>query len=199
MRRAGSASPEATSAARTRSLASLTALSGNPTMAKCGSPGATWTCTSTARASMPSNATVVTRWTISSPPPARQRSATAARRKEHLGNRAAAPKERSIARFRLFRPLPNDDGCGPPTGRVGLCVLEFVSGDRDVGPLLAGFGPVRVGTAFDPKIEIASTDRIGAKKDESSAHDRFVLVRSAAKAGIGGDFRKGCPHQGRGK
>jgi len=61
--RAGSARPEATSAARIRALASLTALSGNPTMAKCGKPGATCTCTSTARASMPSNATVLTRWT----------------------------------------------------------------------------------------------------------------------------------------
>ena len=43
MRRAGSARPEATSAARTRSLASDTALSGKPTILKAGSPGATCT------------------------------------------------------------------------------------------------------------------------------------------------------------
>src|ERR1700686_2913554 len=86
IRLAGSARPEATSAARTRSLASLTALSGNPTMAKCSRPGATWTCTSTARASMPSNATVVTRWTMPLPPLASQSNASVARRKEHLGN-----------------------------------------------------------------------------------------------------------------
>ena len=55
------ASPDATSAARTRSRASLTALSGKPTILNAGSPGATCTCTSTARASMPSNATVATR------------------------------------------------------------------------------------------------------------------------------------------
>ena len=67
MRRAGSARPEATSAARTRSRASDTALSGSPTMLKAGRPGATCTCTSTARASMPSNATVATRWTMTAP------------------------------------------------------------------------------------------------------------------------------------
>ena len=61
------ASPDATKAARTRSLASDTALSGRPTMLKAGRPGATCTCTSTARASMPSNATVVTCWTMSPP------------------------------------------------------------------------------------------------------------------------------------
>ena len=64
MRRAGSASPEAISAERTRSRASDTALSGRPTMANAGSPGATCTCTSTARASIPSKATVETRWTM---------------------------------------------------------------------------------------------------------------------------------------
>src|SRR5262245_23041552 len=64
MRRAGSASPAATSAARTRSRASDTALSGSPTTLNAGNPGATCTWTSTARASMPSNATVATRWTI---------------------------------------------------------------------------------------------------------------------------------------
>ncbi len=57
----GSASPEAISAERTRSRASDTALSGRPTIAKAGSPGATCTCTSTARASIPSKATVETR------------------------------------------------------------------------------------------------------------------------------------------
>jgi hypothetical protein len=61
MRRAGKASPEAINAERTRSLASDTALSGSPTMGKAGRPGATWTWTSTARASMPSTATVLTR------------------------------------------------------------------------------------------------------------------------------------------
>ena len=50
IRRAGSARPEAISAERTRSRASETALSGSPTMAKAGRPGATCTCTSTARA-----------------------------------------------------------------------------------------------------------------------------------------------------
>jgi hypothetical protein len=33
-------------------------------MAKAGMPGATCTCTSTGRTSMPSNATVLTRWTM---------------------------------------------------------------------------------------------------------------------------------------
>ena len=61
MRRAGSARPDVISAERTRSRASDTALSGRPTMLKAGNPGATCTCTSTARASMPSNATVETR------------------------------------------------------------------------------------------------------------------------------------------
>jgi len=67
IRRAGSASPDATRAARTRSRASDTALSGRPTTLNAGSPGATWTWTSTARASMPSNATVATRWTMPAP------------------------------------------------------------------------------------------------------------------------------------
>src|SRR5262245_9032212 len=86
MRRAGSASPEAISAARTRSFASLTALSGSPTILNAGSPGATCTWTSTARASMPSNATVVTCWTM--PPPTRTGSCTGWRRgrQEQLGN-----------------------------------------------------------------------------------------------------------------
>ncbi len=41
MRRAGNARPEAISAARTRSRASDTALSGKPTTLNAGSPGAT--------------------------------------------------------------------------------------------------------------------------------------------------------------
>jgi len=64
IRRAGSARPEAISAERTRSRASETALSGSPTMAKAGKPGATSTCTSTARASIPSKATVEMRCTM---------------------------------------------------------------------------------------------------------------------------------------
>ena len=36
-------------------------------MLKAGRPGATCTCTSTARASMPSKATVLTRWTMGMP------------------------------------------------------------------------------------------------------------------------------------
>ena len=68
MRLAGSARPDAIKAARTRSLLSPTALSGNPTRMKATPPGVTWTWTSTARASMPSNATVATRVTISTTP-----------------------------------------------------------------------------------------------------------------------------------
>src|SRR5215470_16501883 len=67
MRRAGSARPEAISAERTRSRASETALSARPTTWKAGSPCETWTCTSTARASIPSKATVETRATIPGP------------------------------------------------------------------------------------------------------------------------------------
>ena len=68
MRRAGSARPDAINAERTRSRASETALSGRPTIWKAGNPGAICTCTSTGRTSMPSNATVETRWTIWSLP-----------------------------------------------------------------------------------------------------------------------------------
>jgi len=57
-------SPEAIKAERTRSRASETALSGRPTMVKAGMPGATCTCTSTGRTSMPSKATVATRSTM---------------------------------------------------------------------------------------------------------------------------------------
>src|SRR5271156_1047424 len=64
MRRAGSASPEAINAARTRSRDSATALSPRPTIMNATLPLAICTCTSTARASTPSNATVETRATI---------------------------------------------------------------------------------------------------------------------------------------
>lgn len=64
MRLAGSASPEAIKAPRTRSRDSATALSGRPTTLNTTLPGMIWTCTSTDRASIPSNATVATRVTI---------------------------------------------------------------------------------------------------------------------------------------
>src|SRR5262245_12532032 len=66
IRRAGSARPEAIRAERPRSRASDTALSGTATIANAGRPGATCTCTSTARASIPSKATVDTRATMPS-------------------------------------------------------------------------------------------------------------------------------------
>ena len=53
IRFAGSASPMAVIAARTRSLASLTALSGRPTRLNAGRPAAMAHCTSTSRASTP--------------------------------------------------------------------------------------------------------------------------------------------------
>ena len=53
IRLAGSARPMAVIAARTRSLASETALSGRPTRLKAGSPAAMAHCTSTSRASTP--------------------------------------------------------------------------------------------------------------------------------------------------
>ena len=58
IRFAGSASPIAVIAARTRSRASLTALSGSPTTVNAGKPAAMAHCTSTSRASTPWNATV---------------------------------------------------------------------------------------------------------------------------------------------
>ena len=64
MRLAGSANPEAISAERTRSRDSATALSARPTMVKATAPAAICTCTSTARASIPSKATVATRVTM---------------------------------------------------------------------------------------------------------------------------------------
>src|SRR5215510_1717144 len=85
MRRAGSASPEAISAERTRSRASETALSGRPTIANAGSPGTICTCTSTARASIPSKATVETRWTMPLPA-AIQGSGKKSIGQEHYGN-----------------------------------------------------------------------------------------------------------------
>lgn len=54
----GSAMESAESADRTRSRASDTALSGRPTIENVGMPGAVAHCTSTKRASTPSNATV---------------------------------------------------------------------------------------------------------------------------------------------
>jgi hypothetical protein len=69
MRLAGSASPDAISAERTRSRDSATALSPRPTIMKTTVPEAICTCTSTGRASTPSNATVDTRDTISPPCP----------------------------------------------------------------------------------------------------------------------------------
>src|SRR5580692_1328483 len=109
MRRAGSASPEAISAERTRSLASETALSGRPTMAKAGSPGATCTCTSTARASIPSKATVETRWTMLPLFFATQGSGTGCRVQEHYRNVRgrpasppnAGPLQRHLHRLRI--------------------------------------------------------------------------------------------------
>ena len=64
MRFAGSESPDAMSAARTLSRLSPTVLSGKPTMLNTTFPEETSTCTSTGRASMPSNAIVATRVTI---------------------------------------------------------------------------------------------------------------------------------------
>ena len=58
MRFAGSARPIEVIAARTRSLASETALSGRPTRLKAGRPAAIAHCTSTSRASTPWKATV---------------------------------------------------------------------------------------------------------------------------------------------
>ena len=69
MRLAGSASPEAISAERTRSRDSATALSPRPTTVNATAPPAICTWTSTGRASTPSNATVDTRATIFRPPP----------------------------------------------------------------------------------------------------------------------------------
>ena len=60
--------PEACRAEATRSRASLTALSGRPTIWNVPLPGATITCTSTGTARTPWNATVATRLTIVLPP-----------------------------------------------------------------------------------------------------------------------------------
>ena len=60
MRRGGSARPMAASAARTRSRDSATALSGRPTTVNAGRPLIICTCTSTATASTPWKATVLT-------------------------------------------------------------------------------------------------------------------------------------------
>ena len=68
MRLAGIASPEAIKAPRTRSRDSPTALSGRPTTLKWTAPGMICTWTSTARASIPSKATVATRVTMQGGP-----------------------------------------------------------------------------------------------------------------------------------
>src|SRR5208283_5272672 len=68
IRLAGSARPEATSAARTRSRDSATALSARPTTLKTTAPLEICTCTSTGLASTPSKATVATRTTMTSAP-----------------------------------------------------------------------------------------------------------------------------------
>jgi hypothetical protein len=60
----GIARPEAFNAARTRSRDSATALSPRPTTVNTTLPLAICTCTSTGRASMPSNATVATLTTM---------------------------------------------------------------------------------------------------------------------------------------
>ena len=65
MRFDGKAMDRADRAARTRSFASDTALSGNPTSVSAGTPGETAHCTSTSRASTPSKATVKARATMS--------------------------------------------------------------------------------------------------------------------------------------
>ncbi len=65
--RAGRAMAIAFNAARTRSRASETALSGRPTIAKEGMPGDKAHCTSTRRASMPWKATVYARATMGAP------------------------------------------------------------------------------------------------------------------------------------
>jgi hypothetical protein len=61
IRRGGSVSPMALSAARTRSRLSATALAGRPTMVKLGRPLLSCTSTSTSATSSPMNATVRTR------------------------------------------------------------------------------------------------------------------------------------------
>ena len=67
IRLGGSARPIAPKAPRTRSRLSATALSARPTTMKLGRPGSNCTCTSTARASSPKNATVDT--IATTPPP----------------------------------------------------------------------------------------------------------------------------------
>ena len=59
IRRSGNSKPQLTSAARTRSRASLTAASGRPTIEKLGRPRWTSTSTRTGRAEMPSSVNVL--------------------------------------------------------------------------------------------------------------------------------------------
>ena len=56
MRRAGNSNRQFTNAARTRSFASPTSVSGKPTMVKLGKPLARWTSTVTGGASGPASA-----------------------------------------------------------------------------------------------------------------------------------------------
>ena len=64
MRRCGNSKPEFLMAARTRSRASCTAVSGSPTMVKAGRPGAMSTSTSTMDPSNPTTAQLRTRASV---------------------------------------------------------------------------------------------------------------------------------------
>src|SRR6185369_1866113 len=131
MRRAGSASPEAISAARTRSRASDTALSGRPTTLNAGKPGATCTCTSTARASIPSNATVDTRCTMRCPSMT-YGSQSCTRLQEHLQN-----KRNWASIFRIQPAEARHDrssrGAGRVESRSGGTRRRRSGGNRDRG------------------------------------------------------------------
>src|SRR5690242_2253495 len=123
MRRDGSASPDEVSAARTRSRASDTALSAKPTTLKAGSPGATCTWTVTLRASIPSNATVATRWTMpaSTANPAKT-SANCWRRQEHLQNIANQVNSEQRHKERRERQVTDIERfhAGAPDGPRGV-------------------------------------------------------------------------------
>ena len=88
IRRAAKASPEAIIAERTRSRASKAALSGGPTMVKAGMPGATAPGRRRSESRCPSNATGVTRWTMSDPALTPPSGSCAVRT---LGNKCAVP------------------------------------------------------------------------------------------------------------
>ena len=95
--------------ARARALRD-TALSGRPTTLKAGRPGATCTCTSTARASMPSNATVATRWTMAAPAVGSKTSATRIGVKNIYGNKRPGLR---ISRTRRVAPSWTPGRCRP--------------------------------------------------------------------------------------